>query len=83
MIATLGMVGAVVLPLFNIALMTRIRKRKSSNDISMVWTIGVFSCVLIMLPSALVSTDSVFKLFSIINTLLFSGVVYHVLRYRK
>ncbi|UCB56490.1 MAG: hypothetical protein JSV30_04590 [Candidatus Omnitrophota bacterium] len=83
MIATMGMVGAVVLPLFNIALMTRIRRRKSSNDISMVWTIGVFSCVLIMLPSALVSTDLVFKLFSIINALLFSGVVYHVLRYRK
>ena len=83
MILTLGMLAAIILPFFNIPLMVRIRRRKSSDDISLVWTVGVFSCVLIMLPTAIISKDLVFKLFAIINAVLFSGVVYHVLKYRK
>ena len=83
MITILGVLAAIVLPLFNISLMLRIRRRKSSNDISIVWAIGVFSCVLLMLPSAILSKDLVFKLFEVMNVILFSGVVYHVLKYRK
>ena len=83
MITILGVLAAIVLPLFNISLMLRIRRRKSSNDISIVWAIGVFSCVLLMLPSAILSKDLVFKLFAVMNVILFSGVVYHVLKYRK
>ena len=79
----MGVLAAIVLPLFNISLMLRIRRRKSSNDISIVWAIGVFSCVLLMLPSAILSKDLVFKLFAVMNVILFSGVVYHVLKYRK
>ncbi len=79
----MGMLAAIVLPLFNISLMMRMRRRKSSSDISLVWTIGVFSCVVIMLPSAILSKDLVFKLFAVMNVILFSGVVYHVLKYRK
>ena len=79
----MGVLAAIVLPLFNISLMLRIRRRKSSNDISIVWAIGVFSCVLLMLPSAILSKDLVFKLFEVMNVILFSGVVYHVLKYRK
>ncbi len=83
MITILGVLAAIVLPLFNIPLMTRMRRRKSSSDISLIWTIGVFSCVVIMLPSAILSKDLVFKLFEVMNVILFSGVVYHVLKYRK
>ena len=83
MVIILGVLAAVVLPFFNISLMLRIRRRKSSNDISIVWTYGVFACVLLMLPSAIVSEDIVFKLFSIANTILFSGVVYYVVKYRR
>lgn len=83
MITILGMLAAIVLPLFNIPLMMRMRRRKSSSDISLVWTIGVFSCVVIMLPSAILSKDLVFKLFAIMNVIFFSGVVYHVVKYRK
>ena len=79
----LGMLAAIVLPLFNIPLMIKMRRRKSSSDISLVWTIGVFSCVLLMLPAAILSKDLVFKLFAVMNVILFSGVVYHVLKYRK
>ena len=83
MVTILGVLAAVALPFFNISLMLRISRRKSSGDISLVWTYGVFTCVLLMLPSAIVSEDIVFKLFSIANTILFSGVVYHVVKYRR
>ena len=83
MITILGMLAAIVLPLFNIPLMMRMRRRKSSSDISLVWTLGVFFCVILMLPSAVISEDLVFKLFAIVNVILFSGVVYHVIRFRK
>ena len=79
----MGVLAAIVLPLFNIPLMTRMRRRKSSSDISLIWAIGVFSCVVIMLPAAILSKDLVFKLFAVMNVILFSGVVYHVLKYRK
>lgn len=83
MIKILGTLAAIMLPLFNIPLMLRIRKRRSSDDISLVWTIGIFVCSLLMLPSAMVSTDLVFKLFAIVNIVLFSGVTYFVWKYRK
>ncbi|MGE0268477.1 MAG: hypothetical protein AB7S78_08500 [Candidatus Omnitrophota bacterium] len=77
-----GMIGAVVLPFFSLPLIIRIVKRKSSEDISMTWAIGVFSCFIIMLPSALTSTDLVYKTYSIINMVLFSGVVVVTVKYR-
>ncbi|MCQ9208574.1 MAG: hypothetical protein NG712_04265 [Omnitrophica bacterium] len=83
MIITLGILAAVILPFFNIPLMVRIHQRKSSKDISLVWTVGIFTCALLMLPSAIISKDLVFKLFAIMNVILFSGVVYHVVKYRK
>lgn len=77
-----GMIGAVVLPFFSLPLIIRIVKRKSSEDISMVWAIGVFSCFIIMLPSALTSPDLVYKTYSMINMVLFSGVVFVTIKYR-
>ena len=79
----LGMLAAIALPFFNIPLILRIRRRKSSSDISLVWIYGVFSCALLMLPSAIASKDLVFKLFAIVNAILFSGVVYHAVKYRN
>lgn len=83
MITILGMLAAIVLSLFNIPLILRIRRQKSSNDISLVWAYGVFSCLLLMLPAAIISEDLTFKLFAIVNVILFGGVVYHVVKYRK
>ena len=81
-IKTIGMVAALVLPFWNIPLMARIRRRRSSGDVSLLWTLGVFGCLLLMLPSALVSPDPVFKVFAVANLVLFSAVVLQVLRYR-
>lgn len=82
MIETIGMIAAIVLPFWNIPLILRIERRRSSDDISLLWAAGVFVCLLLMLPSGLTSADRVFKLFSIINIVFFGAVVVQVLRYR-
>ncbi len=78
-----GLVASVVLPFFNIPLMVRIVQRRSSEDISLLWALGVFVCMLLILPSGLISTDFVFRIFSVLNTLFFSGVVILVIFYRR
>ncbi len=78
----LGMLSAVILPLWNIPLIMKIRARRSSKDVSVWWAVGVWVCLLGMLPSGLASPDRVFRLFTIVNLVLFSGVVVCVVRYR-
>jgi uncharacterized protein with PQ loop repeat len=78
----LGMVASITLPLFNLPLIMKIRRRGSSKDISLTWAIGVWACIVLMLPAALLSEDMVFRVFSLVNSVLFTGVVIYVLRYR-
>ncbi len=78
-----GMIGGVILPLFSLPLILRVLKRKSSSDISLVWAIGVYSCFIVMLPSAVTSEDLIYKTYSIINIILFTGVVFVAVKYRK
>ena len=82
MIETIGLIAAIILPFWNIPLIVRIGRRRSSKDMSLWWTVGVFVCMLLMLPSGLTSADRVFRVFSIVNTILFGAVVVQVIRYR-
>lgn len=82
MIREIGMIAAIVMPLWNIPLIMTIERRKSSKDISVSWAIGVFVCILLMLPAALTSPDPAFRAFGAINALLFGGVVVQIVRYR-
>lgn len=82
MIRTLGLLAAIVMPLWNIPLIVRIQQRRSSADISLTWTIGVFACMLAMLPAALLSADPVLRTYAALNAVCFAGVVVQVLRYR-
>jgi uncharacterized protein with PQ loop repeat len=82
MIETLGMIAAIALPFWNIPLILKIRRRKSSKDFSLAWTFGVWSTLLAMLPSGLVSDDPVFKVFNIMNFAIFTAVVIQVVRHR-
>lgn len=82
MIETLGLVAAVVMPFWNIPLILKIQQRKSSKDLSLGWAVGVFLCILLMLPSGLSSPDRIFRVFTLVNTVLFAGVVVQVIRYR-
>ncbi len=78
----LALVASVVMPLFNIPLIVRILQRKSSADLSLGWLWGVWTSMLLMLPWAFVTTDTVLRVFSIVNFVLFSGVAYAVMKYR-
>lgn len=79
----LGLCAAVVLPLWNIPLIVRIVQRKSSQDISLWWAVGVWICLVIMAPSGLTSKDIVWKVFNIMNFILFSAVTATTLMYHK
>jgi len=82
MIQAVGLIAAIVMPLWNIPLIIRIHRRKSSRDISLTWALGILACILLILPSALVSPDVIFRVFSLLNTVLFGAVVIQVIRYR-
>ncbi len=83
MIQKIALIAAVILPLWNIPLIIRIVKRKSSQDISLYWVLGVWTCLLFMAPSGFTSVDYVWRTFSIINFIFFSSVVITVLAYRR
>ena len=79
----IALVAAIVLPFWNIPLIVRIIKRKSSQDISIYWALGVWICFILMAPSGFTSQDLVWRAFNIANLILFSLVVIFVLVYRK
>jgi len=79
MIQTLGMISGLIMPFFNIPLILRIIQRRSSEDISLVWAVGAWICVMGMVPQSLQSPDSVLMTFGIVNGLFFTGVFVSVL----
>lgn len=79
----IGLIAAVAMPLWNIPLILRIWKRRSSADISVAWVVGVWACIVLMLPSALLSNDFVFRAFGVVNTVFFTAVLIVVLMHRK
>lgn len=82
-VENISMVASIVMPLFNIPLIVKVIRRRSSADISMSWVMGVWICALLMAPSGVTSQDMVFRCFNIINLVTFTGVVIAVWRYRK
>ena len=79
MIQALAMVSGILMPLFNIPLIFRIVRRRSSKDISLVWVVGVWFCVMGMVPHSLQSPEPVLLAFGVVNGLLFTGVLLSVL----
>jgi len=82
-IEILGLVCAIGMPFWNIPLIARIIKRRSSADISLAWALGVWVCIILMAPSGFQSKDIVWRTFNIVNLVMFSAVVFFVLKYRK
>lgn len=83
MLQKIALIAAVVLPLWNIPLVLRMIKRKSSEDISLYWVFGVWTCLFLMFPAGIASSDVVWKTFNVVNLALFSIVVFTALLYRK
>jgi len=79
----IALVAAIVLPLWNIPLIVRVIKRKSSRDISLYWALGVWVCFLLMAPEGFRSVDPVWRAFNIMNMILFTIVVFVILIYRR
>ncbi len=79
----IAIIAAVILPLWNIPLIVRMVKRKSSQDISIFWAAGVWVCLVLMAPAGFNSVDIVWRVFSIINFIFFSAVMLTVMIYRK
>ena len=82
-IEQVGLIASVAMPMWNIPLIVKIVKRRSSADISMSWVLGVWVCALLMAPSGFMSKDIVWRSFNIINLILFTGVVFVSVKYRK
>ncbi len=81
-IETIALIASVVLPMFNFPLIMRIIKRKSSQDISLVWVLGVWFCLALMFPSGVISDQIVWRAFNYANLSLFTVVLVVVLKYR-
>ena len=79
----IAFIAAIILPLWNIPLIVRVIKRRSSNDISLYWALGIWICFLLMAPQAFRSSDPVWRVFNIMNLTLFTAVVVVVLFYHK
>ena len=77
-------IAAAALPLFDIPLIMRIVKRKSSADISIVWVVGLWVCSVLMAPAAILhSSDLVWKTFNIVIVVLLTAVLVAVIYYHK
>lgn len=77
-----GFTASIILPFFNIPLMIRIIKRRSSDDISITWAAGIFGSLLLMEPAALISPDIIFKVFATLNVIIYFGVFFLVIYFR-
>ncbi len=82
-IKTIGFWAAVILPLWDIPLIARIIKRKSSKDISLSWALGLWVCSALMAPSAFLSGDRVAIGFNTVNVIMLTMVVIVVFKYRR
>ena len=80
LIETIGFWAGVVLPLFDIPLIYRIIKRKSSADISIIWIVGLWVTSVMLLIS---TKDPLAFGFNIMNVLMLTVVMGVVLKYRK
>lgn len=82
MIQKVGMVAGVTMPLFNIPLIIRLNRRKTSADMSLTWAIGVWACIVLMTPQALRSDDIAFRAYGAVNVVFFSIVTFFIVKYR-
>jgi len=79
----IALVAALVLPLWNIPMIVRIIRRRSSEDLSLWWVLGVWTCFVLMAPSGFKSPDMVWRTFNIANMCMFTVVVGVTLRFRN
>ncbi|TRZ82776.1 hypothetical protein D4R86_01230 [bacterium] len=82
-LATISLVAGIVLPFWNIPLIVRVVKRRSSEDISLWWGIGIWVSLALMLPHGLVTEEIVLRWFTIANFTLFTITFIIILMYHN
>lgn len=82
LIDQIAFVAAIALPLFNIPLILRMIQRKSSQDLSLTWVLGVWVCIVLMAPSGFRSEDIVWRVYNYINVTMFTIVAFVTVKYR-
>jgi uncharacterized protein with PQ loop repeat len=80
---TIGLWAAIILPLWDIPLIVRVLQRKSSQDISLVWAVGIWITSVLMAPSAFISGDKLAIGFNTMNVIMLTGVLIVAVKYRK
>jgi hypothetical protein len=80
---TIGLLAATILPLWDIPLIVRIVRRRSSQDISLIYAVGIWVTSVMMAPSAFVSGDKLAIGFNTMNVIMLTAVMAVTIKYRK
>ena len=80
---TIGLWAGIILPLWDIPLIVRIIKRKSSADISLGWIWGLWAASVLMTPNAFIVGNQLAIAFNIVNVIMLSIVLLVVIKYQK
>ena len=80
---TIGLWAGIMLPLWDIPLIIRMIRRKSSADISLIWMWGIWVSSVLMAPSAFLANNKTAIGFNIVNVLTLTIVLIVVLKYRR
>jgi len=83
LLTKISLIAGILLPFWNIPLIIRVIKRKSSADISLLWGCGIWCCLLAMLPYGLITDEIVLKGFAVTNFILFTITFTIILIYHK
>ena len=83
MLTKIALIASIILPLWNIPLIIRIIKRRSSKDISIFWALGAWACFLAMFPAGIKSPDLVYKTFTFVNFFFFTFVMVFTVLFHK
>jgi len=83
MLKTVGFWAGVALPLWDIPLIVRVVQRKSSQDISLAWALGIWISSIFMTPPAFILGNKIAMGFDIMNVTMLTAVVVVTIKYRK
>jgi len=83
MMNKIALIASIILPLWNIPLIVRIIKRRSSKDLSLFWAIGAWVCFLTMFPTGIQSPDLVYRTFTYVNFFFFTLVMIFTVLFHK
>lgn len=83
MLKTIALIIGIILPFFNIPLIYRITKRRSAEDVSLVWSLGILVCFILMQPHAVIGGEKIFALFNTINIFFLIIMNIQILRFHK